>query len=56
MKQRDLVKKLENAGFVFERHGRNHDVYARGTEKEEVSRHKEIDERLAKAIIKRRGL
>ncbi len=56
MKQRDLIKKLEAGGFVFERHGSNHDVYARGTEKEEVLRHKEIDERLAKAIIRRRGL
>lgn len=56
MKQRDLIKKLEAGGFVFERHGINHDVYARGTEKEEVPRHKEIDERLAKAIIRRRGL
>lgn len=56
MKQRDLVKKLESVGFVFERHGSNHDVYARGKEKEEVPRHKEIDERLAKAIIKRRNL
>jgi len=56
LKQRDLIKKLENAGFVFERYGSNHDVYARGTEKEEIPRHKEIDERLAKAIIKRRGL
>ena len=56
MKQRDLIKKLENAGFVFERHGSNHDVYVRGEEKEEVSRHKEIDERLAKAIIKKRNL
>lgn len=54
MKQRDLIKKLEDAGFVFERHGSNHDVYVRGTEKEEVPRHKEIDERLAKAIIRRR--
>mgnify|MGYP002705452918 FL=1 len=56
MKQRDLIKKLVAGGFVFERHGSNHDVYARGTEKEEVPRHKEIDERLAKAIIRRRGL
>lgn len=52
MKRRDLIKKLENGGFVFERHGSNHDVYARGEEKEEVPRHKEIDERLAKAIYK----
>ena len=56
MKQRDLIKKLEAGGFVFERHGSNHDVYRRGTEKEEVPRHKEIDGRLANAIIKRRGL
>ena len=56
MKQRDLVRKLEDAGFVFERHGSSHDVYARGEEKEEVPRHKEIDERLAKAIIKRKNL
>ena len=56
MKQRDLIKKLEDGGFVFERHGSNHDVYVRGMEREEVPRHKEIDERLAKAILKRRGL
>ncbi|MCM1542193.1 MAG: type II toxin-antitoxin system HicA family toxin [Blautia sp.] len=56
MKQRDLIRKLEKAGFVFERHGSSHDVYARGTEKEEIPRHKEIDERLAKAILKRRKL
>ncbi len=56
MKQRDLVKKLEDSGFVFERHGSNHDIYARGEEKEEVPRHKEIAERLSKAIIKRRKL
>ena len=56
MKQRDLVKKLEDSSFVFERHGSNHDINTRGKEKEEVPRHKEIDERLAKAIIKRRKL
>ena len=56
MKQRDLIKKLEDGGFIFERHGNNHDVYVRGTEREEVPRHKEINERLAKAILKRRGL
>ena len=26
MKQRDLVKKLESAGFEFVRHGGNHDI------------------------------
>jgi len=56
LKQRDLVKKLEDAGFIFERHGSNHDIYVKGNEKEEIPRHKEIDERLAKAIIRRRKL
>ncbi|MBQ4522071.1 MAG: type II toxin-antitoxin system HicA family toxin [Lachnospiraceae bacterium] len=56
MKQRELVKKLEDGGFVFGRHGSNHDVYVRGSEREEVPRHKEINEKLAKAILKRRGL
>lgn len=56
MKQRDLIKKLEDGGFVFERHGSNHDLYIRGTEREEVPRHKEINEKLAKSILRRRGL
>lgn len=30
MKQRELIKKLEAAGFEFSRHGGNHDVYVRG--------------------------
>lgn len=34
VKQRDLVKKLEEAGFTLERHGGNHDVYVRGEDKE----------------------
>ena len=29
MKQRELVKKLEAAGFVFYRHGGGHDIYIR---------------------------
>lgn len=56
MKQRDLIKKLEGVGFTFERHGSRHDVYSRGSEKEEIPRHKEIDERLAKAILRKWGL
>ena len=56
MKQRDLVKKLKRAGVQFERHGRIHDVYVRGSDTEEIPRHKEINEQLAKAIIKKWGL
>jgi len=57
MKQRDLIKALEDAGFIFERHGGSHDIYRRGNnEFESVERHKEVPERLAQAILKRRGL
>lgn len=56
MKQRDLVKKLEKAGFVLARHGGNHDVYVRGSDTEQIPRHKEINERLAKAILRKWGL
>jgi len=56
MKQRDLIKKLESAGFKFVRHGSNHDVYMRGNDKEEIPRHREINERLAKAILRKWGL
>ncbi len=56
MKRRILIKLLEEGGFVFERHGGNHDVYVRGEEREEIPRHKEVNERLVRAILKRRGL
>lgn len=56
MKQRDLIKQLEGAGFEFERHGGNHDIYRRGSDIEKIPRHKEINERLAKAILKKWGL
>lgn len=56
MKQRELIKKLESIGFKFYRHGSRHDVYKRGSDIEEVPRHKEINERLAKAILRKWGI
>ena len=56
MKQRDLIKKLEAAGFEFVRHGGRHDVYRRGKDEEEIPRHKEVNERLARAILRKWGL
>ena len=32
MKQRELIRRLEEGGFVFERHGGNHDIYRRWSE------------------------
>lgn len=53
MKRKDLIKRLEKAGFTLERHGGNHDVYSRGKDKEVIPRHSEINENLAKTILKR---
>ncbi len=56
MKTKDLIKLLENNGWTFKRHGANHDIYVKGKERESIVRHRETDEQLAMAIIKRRGL
>ncbi len=56
MKQKDLIKKLTSAGFVFKEHGGNHDTYKRGTDTEQVPRHKEINEITAKKILKKWSL
>lgn len=53
IKRKDLIKRLEKAGFTLERHGGNHDVYSRGKDKEVIPRHSEINENLAKTILKR---
>ena len=56
MKQRDLARKLKKIGFEFERHSGNHDIYRRGSDIEQIPRHKEINEQLAKAILRKWGL
>ena len=56
MKQRDLIKKLEAVVFILELYGGNHDVYVRGEDKEQIPRHKEINEVLARAIMRKWGL
>lgn len=56
MKRKDLIKLLEQNGWTKAREGGNHTLYTKGSETEPIPRHAEINERLAKAIIKRRGL
>lgn len=56
MKQKDLIKLLVHNGWYLLRNGANHDVYTNGTAMEPIPRHREINEQLAKAIIKRQGL
>ena len=54
MKRRELIKIISEAGCVFVRHGRSHDLYTnpKTGKKQPVPRHKEIDENLARHIIK----
>lgn len=54
MKCRDLIKRLEELGCVLVRHGGNHDWYQNPTTQvcQPVPRHREINEKLAKHIIK----
>lgn len=56
MNQRDLLNLfLKNGWWVF-REGGNHTIMTNGTESESLPRHKEVNEQLARAIIKRRRL
>ena len=54
MKLRDLVSALEAAGCVLLRHGARHDIYhnPRTGRSQPVPRHREVNERLARKIIK----
>jgi len=56
MKRRDLIKLLEENGWWLRREGSDHTIYTNGAHNEPISRQTEIDERLAKKIINRRGL
>ena len=55
-KRADLIKLLEKNGWYLKRNGASHDIYTNGKESETIPRHKELNENLARAIIKRRGL
>lgn len=56
MKRRDLIKRLKGAGWYFEREGSNHTIYTNGKKSEAIGRHTEIDEKLARKILRRNGL
>ena len=56
MKTKELIKLLEKNGWKFKRHGANHDIYVKDGKRESIVRHRETDEDLARAIIRRNGL
>ena len=53
MKRRELEGRLRALGWAFRRHGGRHDVWGRGDEEIAIPRHTEINEHLARAILKR---
>ena len=57
MKRRELEKRLRALGWSLVRHGGKHDVWsnADGTRSEYVPRHSEVNELVAKAILKSAG-
>ena len=53
MKRRDLIRRLEAAGYKKVRDTGPHAIYSNGVHAESVPRHTEIKERTAKAILSR---
>lgn len=56
MKRKDLIRLFEQNGWILAREGGNHTVYTNGKEVEAIPRHNEVNERLAKALIKKHNL
>ena len=55
MKRRDLERRLRELGWTLQRHGGKHDVWISpdGSFSEYVPRHPDVNERLARAILRR---
>lgn len=56
MKRRDLEKRLKAAGWFKLRNGSDHDIWTNGTNIEAIPRHRELNENLAKGIIRKWNL
>lgn len=52
MKKRDLIKEIRKYGAELVREGGSHEVWSNGNVAETVPRHNEINENLARKIIK----
>lgn len=55
MKRNDLISKIGNRGYWVLRSGGGHDIYTNGKKIIAIPRHREINEMLAKKIIKEAG-
>lgn len=52
MKRRDLERELKRLGWWLKRNGVKHDLWTNGQEEETVPRHNEINELLARKILR----
>jgi mRNA interferase HicA len=57
MKRKDLIKQIESMGCILIRHGAKHDWYNNPNTKKSqpIPRHNEINDNLAKHILKMLG-
>jgi mRNA interferase HicA len=55
VKRRELEARLRALGWRLLRHGARHDLWTDGEREEPVPRHAEVQERLARAILRRAG-
>jgi mRNA interferase HicA len=55
MKKHELEKALRRLGWKFLRPGRKHDIWTDGEREEAIPRHAEINEKLARTILRRAG-
>jgi mRNA interferase HicA len=53
VKRRELERRLIECGWRFLRSGSRHDVWSNGERDEAIPRHNEINEVLARAILRR---
>ncbi|MGH9457235.1 MAG: type II toxin-antitoxin system HicA family toxin [Thermoanaerobaculia bacterium] len=53
MKRRDLERRLSDLGWRFLRSGGRQDVWTDGEHEEAIPRHREINDILARAILRR---
>jgi len=55
VKRRELERRLTKLGWWRLRHGGRHDVWTDGEREEPIPRHREIEEWLARSILKKAG-
>jgi mRNA interferase HicA len=53
VKRRDLEQRLTECGWRFLRSGGRHDVWTDGEGEEAIPRHRQVNEQLARAILRR---